>query len=70
MIDKELSTCSCPETGFAAQADGELLARLNRALPQGRVKNRSGDTVATALAGGLVAGKAVCSTRSSTTTCR
>ena len=35
-----------------------MLARLNEAIAAGRVKNRSGDTVATALAGGLVASEA------------
>lgn len=60
MIDKELlDLLCCPETGSPlAEADGELLARLNEAIAAGRVKNRSGDTVATALAGGLVAGEA------------
>jgi uncharacterized protein YbaR (Trm112 family) len=56
MINKELlSILVCPtdQTPLRVAAD-QLLARLNRAIAAGHVKNQAGRTVEHELAGGLV----------------
>jgi uncharacterized protein len=56
MIDKEiLSILVCPADHTPLKlADEQLLARLNRAIAAGRIKNQSGGAVEQPLAGGLV----------------
>ena len=56
MIDKEiLDILVCPENQTPlTPADGELLARLNRAVAAGQVENRGGKAVEEPLVAGLV----------------
>ncbi len=56
MIDPELlAVVVCPETHTPLkEADGELLARLNREIAAGRLVNRSGKAVEKPLEGGLL----------------
>jgi uncharacterized protein YbaR (Trm112 family) len=56
MIDPQLlEILVCPENHTAlAVADSAILAKLNRAIAGGSVKNRGGQPVAEAVEGGLV----------------
>jgi uncharacterized protein YbaR (Trm112 family) len=56
MLDPELlSILRCPETRVPLrEADPALVARVNRAIAAGLLKNRLGHTVSTECAGGLV----------------
>ncbi len=56
MISKELlDLLVCPENRTPlTPADDELLAKLNRAIAAGSVKNRSGQQVSESLSGALV----------------
>jgi uncharacterized protein YbaR (Trm112 family) len=56
MINKELlDILVCPELRTPlTMADDELLAALNRAVAEGRLKNRGGERVTKPLDGGLV----------------
>jgi uncharacterized protein YbaR (Trm112 family) len=56
MISPELlELLVCPEDRTPlALADANLVARLNRALGEGRLKNRAGQVLETPLDGGLV----------------
>lgn len=56
MISKELlDILVCPERRTALEvADQDLVAALNRAVSDGRLKNRAGDRVEKPLDGGLV----------------
>jgi uncharacterized protein YbaR (Trm112 family) len=53
--DKLLPLLVCPENHAPLRpADEQLLARLNRAIAAGRIKNRSGKPVEQPLVAGLV----------------
>lgn len=56
MISKELlDLLVCPENRSPLTlADDELLAKLNRAIAAGSIKNRSGQQVSESLSGALV----------------
>lgn len=56
MISKELlDILVCPERRTALEvADQDMVAALNRAVSDGRLKNRAGDRVEKPLDGGLV----------------
>lgn len=56
MIDKRLlDILVCPDNQMPlGMADEALLAKVNQAIAEGRVKNRGGQTVAEPLAGALV----------------
>ena len=56
MIDKELlEILACPlDRTPLCVADEELLARLNRAITAGQIKNREGHPIKKTLQGGLV----------------
>ena len=56
MISKELlSILVCPESRTPLElADPRLLAEVNRAVAAGRLKNKGGEAVATALSAALV----------------
>ncbi len=56
MIEKELlDLLVCPENHTALSPAGEeLMARLNGAIEEGRIKNRLGQAVEGPLSGGLV----------------
>ena len=56
MVDPQLMTILvCPETRTPLHAaDDAVIARLNREVTQGRLKNRSGRVVAGPIEGGLV----------------
>ena len=56
MIDRSLlEILVCPENRLpVGMADAELLAKLNRAIAEGGVKNRAGQPVIEPLAAGLV----------------
>jgi len=56
MIDKQLlEILVCPENRTSlALADDELLARLNRAIAAGEIKNRGGQPLQQQIEGGLV----------------
>lgn len=56
MIDKELlEILVCPDDHTPlCVADEELVARLNRAITAGEIKNRSGEAVQKNVQGGLV----------------
>ena len=59
MISPEfLSMLRCPEDhSELAAADAQLVGRLNEAVAQGRLKNRSGNLVTKPLDGALVRGR-------------
>ncbi|HUT12656.1 MAG TPA: hypothetical protein VMY42_19325 [Thermoguttaceae bacterium] len=56
MIDKQLlEILVCPENRTSLSlAEDELLARLNRAIAAGKIKNRGGQPLQQQLGGGLV----------------
>jgi uncharacterized protein YbaR (Trm112 family) len=56
MIDKEMLECLvCPKDHVnLCMADEELLARLNRAIAQGRLRNEAGRAVEDMVHAGLV----------------
>ena len=56
MIDKlMLDILVCPENQTPVRlADAALLAKVNQAIAEGRVKNKGGQAVSEPLAGGLV----------------
>ena len=56
MIDKQLAAIQvCPENQTPLElAEDELIARLNRAIAAGKLKNRAGHAVERPLQGGLV----------------
>lgn len=56
MVDPELlSILVCPESRQSVRpADGELLARVNRAIDSGTLQNRGGEVVREKLTEGLV----------------
>lgn len=56
MIDKELlGTLACPlDRTPLCVADEELVARLNRAINAGQIRNRGGQAVRKTIQGGLV----------------
>lgn len=56
MVDQELlSILVCPENKTPVQlADEALLGRVNDAIAAGTLKNRGGETVETAIDGGLI----------------
>ena len=56
MLDPQfLSILRCPENRTPLrEADAALVARVNRAIADGLVKNRLGQAVSTAFEGGLV----------------
>ena len=56
MIDKDLlQILACPESHQPlAEADEQLLARVNERVSSGQAKNRAGNTVREKLEGGLV----------------
>ena len=56
MIDKQLAAILvCPENQTPLElAEDELIARLNRAIAAGKLKNRAGHAVERPLQGGLV----------------
>jgi uncharacterized protein YbaR (Trm112 family) len=50
-----LAMLVCPEDQSAlALADGNLVARLNKAIAQNQLKNRAGHPIQTPLSGGLL----------------
>jgi uncharacterized protein YbaR (Trm112 family) len=56
MIDKEFAEIlRCPQTHTPLRlADEQLLAKLNRAIAAGRIKNQAGRPVEDSIQGGLV----------------
>lgn len=56
MIQQDLlALLQCPETKSPLRcADESLIARLNQAIADGKIKNRLGEPVETTLSGGLL----------------